>query len=734
MIKSLDDLPETSSYLSRINAEPRSLLKAVVSEKLGDYFTDLAVIRFSKDGEIDAPPGYEPNSAEIELIKQEFLEIDWPSQGYINLADQNIPEIYKNADPKDRFEFYDLGGNIIMLQVKIVKKGEKSYIPITKWSDGQYRFAEPDNKLPLFGLETLKNHSTVFINEGANAARICHKIAEGEGKYKDHPWQKELSEAASVGFIGGALSPSRTDWDVLKRKGITRAYIIADNDQAGRSAVPKIAKELNCPTFMIQFTDVFPVSFDLGDDFPDNLYKKIGDKSYYVGPSFRELTHPATWATNIVEFLDENKKIKKKAVLRNHFKNEWSYVEEYDFFINNSFPEIIRKPNLLDSMLMSFSDSKKTSELLLQAYTGRTPKLTYRPDIKGRRVVANGETAINTYVPPSIKSQPGDVTPWLEYLSYLIPDKEECYQFQRWAATLMARPDIRMSYAVLLVSNETGIGKSTVGEKILAPIIGMWNTTFPSETDIVDSNFNPWLNGKRLAVVHEIYSGSSFKAVNKLKSYITDKFVEINQKYMPQMRMENFIHIIACSNSENALKIDSKDRRWFIPTVSEERWPTEKWDNFLEWLAQGGLSIIAHWAESWKDYVMPGERAPMTTRKKEFIYDSRSQAQINTIEFCESVIGRELEVAVSMDGIYGWAIFGLKSYYDKPKDIRKILTEENGFVVCDKSDRFYVGGKSQAVFLSPKLAHKVSTMSRDDMREYVKTRIQAPAMILESLS
>lgn len=733
-LKNLTDLPETSKYLSRIGAETRSLLKAVVTEKIGNYFTDIAIIRFDRDGTVEAPPGYEPSAGEIDLIKQEFAEIDWPSSAYINLNDKNIPDIYKEADPKDKFEFYDLGGNIVMLQVKIVKKGEKSYIPITKWSDGEYRFAEPENKIPLFGLETLGNHTTVFINEGANAARVCKMIANGEGEYKNHPWQKELSEAASVGFIGGALSPLRTDWSVLKKKGITRAYIIADNDSPGRSAVPKIARELDFPTYVVQFTDQFPTSFDIADDFPSSMFDELDGNRYYNGPSFRECLHPATWATHLIEVQDETtKKIKRVPVLRNHFKNEWSYIEEYEFFINNTFPEIIRKPASLDSMLMPFSDSKRISELLLQAYTGRTPKLTYRPDIKGRRVTANGETAINTYVPPTIKSQQGDVTPWLKYLEYLIPDKEECHQFKRWAATLIARPDIRMSFAVLLVSNETGIGKSTVGEKVLAPIIGMHNTAFPSETDIVDSPFNSWLKGKRLAVVHEIYSGSSFKAVNKLKSFITDKFVEINEKFMVPMRMENFIHILACSNSENALKIDSKDRRWFIPTVSEERWPVENWNEFLSWLGQGGLSIIAHWAETWTDYVMPGERAPMTKRKENIIDDSRSLAEKEAIDLFLSISDRKLEVAIAANDLFEWATHKIKgTVYDKSKDLNK-LSKSFGFNVLSADDRLYVRGRLQPVLVSPALAHRIEKMSRDESKEIVRKALYHPVKILEDL-
>ena len=81
-IKDLTDLEETSTYLKRINAEPRSLLKAVVMEQHGDYWTDISVIRFEKNGDISVSAfaeKFEPTDSERELIKEEFSGIDWPS-------------------------------------------------------------------------------------------------------------------------------------------------------------------------------------------------------------------------------------------------------------------------------------------------------------------------------------------------------------------------------------------------------------------------------------------------------------------------------------------------------------------------------------------------------------------------------------------------------------------------------------------------------------------------------
>jgi len=57
--------------------------------------------------------------------------------------------------------------------------------------------------------------------------------------------------------------------------------------------------------------------------------------------------------------------------------------------------------------------------------------------------------------------------------------KRDRIELMRWCATLIARPDIKMNYGVLLISETQGVGKSTLGEKILAPLIGKLNASFP---------------------------------------------------------------------------------------------------------------------------------------------------------------------------------------------------------------------------------------------------------------
>jgi DNA polymerase III delta prime subunit len=687
-ISSLSEIKAAADFLARIGAEPRSLLKAVVTEPHGNYWIDKAIIKFDKMGNVETPVGWEPTTAERELIKAAFAEVKWPETVHIPL-DAKLPKMISDADPQDIFYFHDTNGNIVMMQLRVERKGERSYIPFTLWDDGEFRCLEPEGQLPLYGLDRLKDYKTVIIHEGAKAARMGQEIAEG--RHPDHPWATELSNACHLGFIGGALSPHRTDWDVLKKKGISRAYIVADNDTPGMSSIPKIAKELNCITFSIEFSDEFPVSFDLADPFPDHFFRQIEDKRFYIGPTFRQCQRVSTYMTNIVPVQVSEDKVKDIPVLRNHVKNLWTFVEDSDLFVCSEMPEIMRKAELLDKMHYPFAETKKLSELLHQNFTGKTTKLAYKPGTSKRRIItSDGEPALNLYVPSNIKPQDGDPQPFLDYMNYLFPVEKECYEVQKWLATLIAKPEIKMLYALLLISEQTGTGKTTLGERIAAPIVGEHNTSYPSE-EIILGQFNAWAVKKRLAVVGEIYQGHSFKAANKLKQYLTDGKLTLREMYQNPITFDNYLHVIANSNSLNALRIEEHDRRWFVPVVTEERWSDEQFDQFFDWLDSGGLSIITAWAHKFGDYVKTGAKAPSSRRKSEMIEAGRSEAVNHVTDLGRYMADNSQPLAVGDVDILNWvrAICEDK-VYDKKNALKKIMLQQGLFSFGTDQDRIWL--------------------------------------------
>lgn len=731
-VSGLNDIDVVRQYLNRVGAEPRSMMVAVVKEKRGLYWKDMAVIRFDKSGEVNCDnPEYCPTEGEQNAIKAAFKEAEWP---VLQPLDRliNTPAMISEAPDKDVFLFRDEQNKIVMVQVRVEREGDKNYVPWTYWDDGKWRICEPDGPLPIYNAHLLKDASTVFIHEGAKAARRVQWMVDGETAearqaLAQHPWGVELAGAVHLGWIGGALSPYRTDWSALKRNGVRRAYIVADNDAPGLEAIPAISRQIRIPAFSIEFTDQWPTSFDLHDTFPESLFRTADGVPIYQGPTFRDCMHPATWATDTIP--NPSGKGRPVAVLRDSFKGQWSYIEEIDMYVCNEMPQILRSETVLNKMLAKYSDVSETARLIAKAAQGRTTRLCYMPGEDGNRVTYRGSSAINLHIKPQIREIAGDPTPWLEFIDYLFVNKDERDQVLRWCATLIARPEIRINYGLLLISEAQGTGKTTLGAAVLAPLVGYDNVSFPGEKDVT-SDFNGWIASKRLAIVNEIYSGSSWKAYNMLKSVITDMDVQVNDKYVKPYTIQNWCHVVACSNSMRALKMEQDDRRWLYPEVTEVPWPPAKFKAFREWLNAGGLGIVLHWARGFGNYVHTNEIAPMTSRKQEMIEGSRSEAQSEAAAIATVACERSEPITLVMKEV----VTHIKNHadgrvFDSDYELRRAMTDA-GLKVHNK--RVKMSGRMQYLLLNPAALDLVQRAEESARNDEAKKHIVKPSEIMEA--
>jgi hypothetical protein len=492
----------------------------------------------------------------------------------------------------------------------------------------------------------------------------------------------------------------------LAEAGILRAYIVADNDKPGFGAIPAIARELRLPTFSVEFNDEFPPSFDLADPFPKSMWENGGGVSYYVGPRFKELVHPATWATD--QWQPPDGKGKVVHLLRDSFKSMWAYVEEADIFVCREMPNIVRPFGVLNNMLAPFSHVAETARLIVKAYDGRKTKLCYRPDLRGTVVTYGKTSAINLHIPTDVKAEAGDPTPWLEFLKYLFMSERERKEVERWCATLIARPELRMGYGLLLISESQGVGKTTLASHILAPLVGIQNTGWPGEMDIL-GGYTHWVAHKRLVVISEIYAGASWKVYNLLKSVITDTNLVVNEKYRTQYNIENWAHLLACSNSMRALKIESDDRRWFCPEMTETPWVGEKFKALRHWLTTGGIAIVKHWAEGYGDYVMPHERAPLTKAKQEMIEGSLSEAQREAQAVAGALHALEQPGALVMSDVVLWVRAQAQGkVFDSDYELRRAMTKGNG--VKQWRERMKIGPRLEYALCNGPLLHALGQL------------------------
>lgn len=628
-------IPALAAYIDRIGAEQLNFRRFMVKEHKGHYYTEKSLIIIRPDFSItSSKKEYRPTDEEAAAIKEALVKVSWPKAISAKTTD-GLRKI-SGATKENLFEFFNrASGEISFVQEKRTNRdGTKSYLPWTFFSDGKWRMMEPDGALP-FWKPRERTSAKIMIHEGAKAARYVNWLVsttEGKKELKVHPFGEELKDYEHWGMIGGALAPHRADYEELKREKPIDVVYICDNDWPGKKAIEDVSQHWGGSLKGVFFDERWPMSWDMADPFSvDSMPRLFAKTGRYIGPSLDALQFSATFATELVP--NPSGEGRPIIAMRKTFLEEWFHCIRPEVFVHRSKPNLEYTLNEFNSIVSPFSHSKETGALVKKDAVHKSGTLCYVPGRhSGTYVDKSGHTFINMHVPTYIKREKGDCALWEEFITSLIPLLKDREEALRWIATLIVHPEIKMHYGMLLISETQGVGKTTLGQDILAPLMGATNVSYPSEQDIVESNFNYWQANKRLAVVNEIYAGHSTKAYDKLKSVITDKVIPVNKKYQSSYEIENWLHIFACSNSMRAIKISDDDRRWFIPRVSEELKPRAYWTAFHEWLDEdNGLGKIAEWCHNHLkkvDCVRTGDKAPWTTVKQEVIEESMSPGMV----------------------------------------------------------------------------------------------------------
>lgn len=718
-----------AQYIDRIGAEQLNFKRFMIKEYKGHYYKEKILIKLSPEGEISCPKKeYQPTQEEADAIKAEVPKHSdkWPK--HILAKSMAGLDKYTKAKKDNLWEFWDRQkGGITMVQERRLhpKTGLKYYVPWTLYSDGKWLSMEPDGPLPLWKPRK-KLRNKIMIHEGGKCGRFADWLCNSDDpKFKalrkTHPWIEVLMEYEHWGMIGGALAPGRSDYDSIRKEKATEVVYICDNDDEGKGAIKTVSRLYGQSLKAVKFDNRWPVKWDIADPLTAENCPELFSTAGYKGPALDKLMVSATWATDIVK---KEKKGRPSIILRKAFIDEWSHSVRPEVFIHKDRPNIELSASEFNSTVDPFSDSKDTAALLKKEDISKGNVLAYDPGRKpGNYALKNGERYINTHVPTLVVPQKGDPAPFLNYMEHLIPNETERHELLKWCSTLVARPSVKMHYGVLLISEAQGVGKSTLGEKVLIPLVGEWNTSSPSEKDVVESAFNDWCAQKRLAVVHEIYSGQSAKAYNMLKSTITDKFISVNRKFMPAFTIENWLHIFACSNSLRAMKLSSDDRRWFVPKVTEEKKPPKFWKELNGWLEnEKGLEIIYQY---FIDYVKKngsvakGEDAPWTNVKQEVIEEGMSPGQLLVADVLDA-LKEKGKIYVTdydlQDFIRNRLHEGRNSQtIEKPLTIRKIA-KSKGWYIGDRRYNQLVGKTPvQGRVIAP--TRDIATMPIEEMEK-----------------
>jgi hypothetical protein len=645
--KSLLTLSITGSWLRSQNLPSAGFNYAHRVEIVEGYPQTTGWARFRRDsvkvgGDVTAP------SPELkDEMLAEIAAAGFPK--HIPLAALAEPPPGVNLNDPDVFVCHGFDGHIEIILQRYETDEGKAFRSWTKWSDGVWRNMEPDT-LPFFGLPGHKDHSTLFLHEGAKGARRLKALIAGE-KGSRFPWLEQLRWGHHVGWLGGVHAVGRSDWERLAKLGWKRVVIIADNDAPGVRAAAEITKHFRCPAYVIRFGSAFPEGFDLADEWPASEFDADGR---HIGLTFEQCLQPFEYATDKVRITTDSGRSKLVPVLRETFVSRYRVVTDTQSVFHIDRPALRLSKDQFNDAVRQRSDARNTYDELVKHSEAVCARLVYVPSKKPGPIIDDGELCWNAFEPPCVLPVEGEPELFFEFIEHLIPFQPDRDEVLRWLATVIARRDVRMHYSLLLISKQQGVGKSTLG-RILKRLLGASNVAFPGERSIADSAFNGWALGKLLIFVDEIYSNGNSKVYDKLKPYVTDDEIPINQKHVNEIWVQNWAVFVACSNSEKALFIPDQDRRWLIPTVTNDLRDRDWWDRFNSWLDADGIGTILHWARHWskKHWVRTGERAPDTTAKRTIIAASKSEGRLLARDFGEEFAGIDKAV-VRVSDIRAW--------------------------------------------------------------------------------
>ena len=164
------------------------------------------------------------------------------------------------------------------------------------------------------------------------------------------------------------------------------------------------------------------------------------------------------------------------------------------------------------------------------------------------------------------------IKPFLDHVHDVIANNnEEVYKYIiLWIASILQQPSFKTETALVILGKQ-GTGKN-VFTNVICKLMSRYANDNVTSIESVVGKFNAVLENKKLIILNELQSIDSNKYLNSdaLKSIITDKKININQKNEPERLTDNVANFIMVSNNSNPIKIENGDRRYVVTKTSDK--------------------------------------------------------------------------------------------------------------------------------------------------------------------
>lgn len=341
---------------------------------------------------------------------------------------------------------------------------------------------------------------------------------------------------------------------------------------------------------------------------------KIEDWREEVGKGIDDVL--AAGATDEVRTLDEEEAAKfiGKA-LHGEMPIEWVYVLGKKTFINTVTMQELDKEQFSDKFAPQFKTGTAATKVLKNPAFPRVDYPTYDPN-RPLKFEDKKLSYLNLYRPGDMLATPGDVTPFLEHLEYLIPNQDERDIVLDYLAHNVQHPGEKIHFALIIQSMQ-GIGKSYIG-RVMGAMLGEHNVSRPSNESIHEP-FTGWQKSCCLVVIEELMSRGRLELMNKLKPMITDETTMVREMYKAPYQQPCKFNFLMFTNYRDSIIITDDDRRYCVIYSDAVKRPHSYHTTLRKWTADNIGAIYSYLLSRDLSHFNPKSEAPMTAGKQELI-------------------------------------------------------------------------------------------------------------------
>lgn len=261
--------------------------------------------------------------------------------------------------------------------------------------------------------------------------------------------------------------------------------------------------------------------------------------------------------------------------------SDWVYVESACQFYNTRLGYGIKREAFnakYDREQECLIAEKRASDLALVDYRMDTVVDTFFFPNATQRFEHDGKAMVNAYRDRRVAAcdawddeAKATVDAFERHLELLFSDERERRLAVDWMSYVVRNPGKRVNWA-LVIQGAQGIGKSFLTVALQAV---MGENVKNLDPTAISGRFTGWAHGALVNAVEELrISGTSkWEILDRLKPFITNQTVQIEEKGRDHRTVPNFTSYIFFTNYKDALPITEDDRRYcllFSDIQSEE--------------------------------------------------------------------------------------------------------------------------------------------------------------------